>query len=119
MTGIIYQYKIGNKYYVGKTYGLERKRIDKHKYEALTLKKDHPFCRAIRKYGKDNFIIEEIASFLRGKTFDDSIIIIDESENFNKQELLLILTRIGRNSKKTVTFNQCTYNGYDWFLFQR
>lgn len=48
---------------------------------------------------KNDVIIEEAAAFLRGKTFDDSIIIIDESENFNKQELLLILTRIGRNSK--------------------
>ena len=44
-------------------------------------------------------IVEEAASFLRGKTFDDSIIVIDESENFSKQEILLILTRIGRNSK--------------------
>lgn len=48
---------------------------------------------------KNNIVIEEAASFLRGKTFDDSIIIVDESENFNKQEMLLILTRIGRNSK--------------------
>ena len=48
---------------------------------------------------KNDLVIEELVSFLRGKTFDDSIIIIDESENFNKQELLLILTRIGRNSK--------------------
>lgn len=48
---------------------------------------------------KNDMVIEEAASFLRGKTFDDSIIIVDESENFNKQELLLILTRIGRNSK--------------------
>lgn len=48
---------------------------------------------------KNDIIVEEAASFLRGKTFDDSIIIVDESENFNKQEMLLILTRIGRNSK--------------------
>lgn len=48
---------------------------------------------------KNDMVIEEAASFLRGKTFDDSIIIIDESENFDKQEILLILTRIGRNSK--------------------
>lgn len=48
---------------------------------------------------KNDMVIEEAASFLRGKTFDDSIIIIDESENFSKQEMLLILTRIGRNSK--------------------
>lgn len=51
--GIVYQYKIGGKYYVGKTYGLERKRIDKHKYEAFTLKSQRPFQRAIRKYGWD------------------------------------------------------------------
>lgn len=54
--GIIYQYRIENKYYVGKTYGLERKRIDKHKYEALTLKSDRPFQRAIRKYGWENVL---------------------------------------------------------------
>jgi hypothetical protein len=51
MQGVIYEYIIGGKYYVGKTYMKERKRINKHKYEALTLKKAHPFCRAIRKYG--------------------------------------------------------------------
>jgi len=51
MTGVIYQYKIGQKYYVGKTYMAERKRIDKHKYEAFTLNKEHPFCKAIRKHG--------------------------------------------------------------------
>ena len=48
---------------------------------------------------KNGYIIEEAASFLRGKTFDDSLIIVDETENFSKQEMLLILTRIGRNSK--------------------
>lgn len=51
MKGVIYQYHVGNKYYVGKTYGLERKRIDKHKYEALTKNAQTPFARAIRKYG--------------------------------------------------------------------
>ena len=54
MEGIIYCYHIGEKYYVGKTYGLERKRIDKHRYEALTKKADTPFARAIRKYGWEN-----------------------------------------------------------------
>ena len=65
--GIVYQYRIGNKYYVGKTYGLERKRIDKHKFEALTLKSDRPFSRAIRKYGWETVragysVIEEIVA---------------------------------------------------------
>lgn len=48
---------------------------------------------------KNDIIKEEAISFLRGKTFDNSIIIVDEAENLNKQETLLILSRIGRNSK--------------------
>ena len=39
MKGIVYQYKINAKYYVGKTFGLERKRKDKHRYEAFKLQK--------------------------------------------------------------------------------
>lgn len=48
---------------------------------------------------RSDVIMEEAVSFLRGKTFDNSVIIIDEAENLNKQETLLILSRIGRNSK--------------------
>ena len=48
---------------------------------------------------KNEIIQEEAVSFLRGKTFDNSVIIIDEAENLNKQETMLILSRIGRNSK--------------------
>lgn len=63
--GVIYSYKINDKYYVGKTLMQERKRIGKHKYEALTKKSDTPFARAIRKYGWSNVVktysvIEEI-----------------------------------------------------------
>lgn len=65
MKGVIYQYCVDGKYYVGKTYTAERKRIDKHKYEALTLKKDHPFSRVIRKYGWETVrgsyeVVEEV-----------------------------------------------------------
>ncbi len=56
MQGIIYQYKIGNKLYVGKTLALERKRQAKHKFEAFKLHKETPFARAIRKYGWDNVL---------------------------------------------------------------
>lgn len=49
--GVIYCYCLNKKYYVGKTYMLERKRIDKHKHEALVKMADTPFARAIRKYG--------------------------------------------------------------------
>lgn len=52
MKGVIYQYNSPKgKIYVGQTLYLERKRIDKHKYEALTKKCNTPFGNAIRKYG--------------------------------------------------------------------
>ena len=38
-------------------------------------------------------------SFIRGTTFDNSIIIVDEFENLNFHELDSIITRVGENSK--------------------
>ena len=38
-------------------------------------------------------------SFLRGQTFDRSVIIVDESENLLFQELDTIMTRVGQESK--------------------
>ncbi len=38
-------------------------------------------------------------SFLRGQTFDRSIIIVDEASNLLFQELDTIMTRVGQNSK--------------------
>ena len=38
-------------------------------------------------------------SFLRGKTFNDCVILVDEVQNMNFGELDTIVTRVGRNSK--------------------
>ena len=38
-------------------------------------------------------------SFLRGLTFDNSIIIVDECQNLNFHELDIIITRVGQDSK--------------------
>ena len=97
MTGVIYQYNIGNKYYVGKTYTQERKRIDKHKYEALTLKKDHPFCKAIRKYGWD--------------AVRESYHVIERHEADSKQELNNVL--IEREAYWINKLNSVVPNGYN------
>lgn len=40
-----------------------------------------------------------ITSFLRGITFDNSIVIVDEIQNMNYMELYTVMTRIGVNSK--------------------
>lgn len=41
----------------------------------------------------------ESTSFIRGSTFDDSIIIVDEMQNLNFHELDSVITRVGRNSR--------------------
>lgn len=42
-------------------------------------------------------------SFMRGRTFDDSFIIADEMQNSTVNQMKMILTRIGFNSKMVVT----------------
>lgn len=42
-------------------------------------------------------------AFLRGKTFKNSIAILDEAQNATKTQLKLFLTRIGMNSKLLIT----------------
>ena len=41
----------------------------------------------------------ESTSFIRGTTYDNSIIIVDEMQNLNFHELDSVITRVGRNSK--------------------
>ena len=38
-------------------------------------------------------------SFIRGTTFDNAILLIDEAQNLNFHELDSIITRVGENSK--------------------
>lgn len=52
--------KINKKTYIGQTCQSIKKRWVQHRSEAVTYKKNQPLHNAIRKYGPDNFIVEEI-----------------------------------------------------------
>lgn len=73
MQGVIYQYESPDgKKYIGQTLYLQRKRIDKHKYDACTHMLDTPFARAIRKYGWNEIrptyqVIETLEAEDKGK----------------------------------------------------
>jgi phosphate starvation-inducible PhoH-like protein len=45
----------------------------------------------------------EPVNFARGKTWDKKIILINEAENFSKQEMLLLLSRLGEKSKMIIS----------------
>jgi phosphate starvation-inducible PhoH-like protein len=51
-----------------------------------------------------NDVIEVIPlAFMRGRTFNDSIIILDEAQNTTTAQMLMFLTRLGHDSKMIVT----------------
>ncbi len=49
--------------------------------------------------------IIEIAplAYMRGRTLDDAIVILDEAQNTSKAQMLMFLSRLGQNSKMIVT----------------
>jgi phosphate starvation-inducible protein PhoH len=57
--------------------------------------------------GKQNFefmksigeIVVEPIAYMRGTTYDDAIMLLDEAQNCNMHQLMLWSTRLGRNSK--------------------
>lgn len=42
-------------------------------------------------------------SFMRGATFDDCIFLLDEAQNCSKEEMKMILSRIGKNCKMIIS----------------
>lgn len=60
----------------------------------LTGKKDA--YKQLKERGKIEFLS---SSFIRGLTFDNAIVIVDEAQSMNSHELKSIITRIGDNSK--------------------
>jgi group I intron endonuclease len=54
--------KVNNKVYIGQSVRPIKKRFNRHINDAIKNKLDTHFARAIRKYGKDNFICEVIDS---------------------------------------------------------
>jgi phosphate starvation-inducible PhoH-like protein len=48
---------------------------------------------------KNEYVKAIPVNFVRGLTFHNSIVIIDEAQNLNRSELTTLLTRFGRHSK--------------------
>lgn len=52
---------------------------------------------------RNNVLQYRLLNFVRGQSIDDSLMLLNEVENYNIQELILIMTRIGYNSKLCLT----------------
>ena len=51
---------------------------------------------------KSGKLVGEPFAYMRGKTFDDAVVILDEAQNATKAQMKLFLTRIGDNCKVIV-----------------
>ena len=54
---------------------------------------------AYNKMNSNHLIKFETTSFIRGKTFDRSIVLVDEMQNLNFHELDSVMTRVGENCR--------------------
>ena len=77
----------------------------------------------IQKKIKDGMIEISPLGYMRGRTFNDCFILLDEAQNTTPEQMLMITTRIGKNCKLIITgdlrqSDLCEQNGmYD--LLQR
>jgi len=55
--------------------------------------------KAYDKLIENHYLTFESTSFIRGVTYDNSIVIVDEMQNLNFHELDSVITRIGQGSK--------------------
>ena len=56
----------------------------------------------IEKYIQDGQIEIVPVSFMRGRTFLDSVVIVDEAQNVTHEQMQMIVTRIGLRSKMII-----------------
>ena len=60
-------------------------------------------AEAFQRYQERGSIEVAPLAYMRGRTLDDSFIILDESQNTTKEQMKMFLTRLGFNSKMVVT----------------
>lgn len=78
------------------------------KYAPYLLPFDSIFTKALGKgfyeYALKNKDIEPTPlGFLRGTTFEDCIVLLDEAQNCTKEEMKMLLSRIGKNCKMIIS----------------
>ena len=79
--------------------------------------------KTVRRYIGDGVIEILPLGFMRGRTFDNTIVIADEMQNSTNSQMINLLTRIGHDSKLVLTgdLSQCDLNddvpnGLDIFI---
>lgn len=69
-------------------------------YDALNTIMD---THLLNKMIEQNIIEVAPLAYMRGRTLNDSFIVLDEAQNSTKEQMKMFLTRLGRNSKAVIT----------------
>ena len=57
----------------------------------------------LKEYMELNIIQIAPLAFMRGRTLNDAVVILDEAQNTTTQQIIMFLTRMGMNTKMIVT----------------
>jgi len=73
--------------------------------------------RTVKDYMAEGLIEIVPLAYMRGRTFEDIFIIADEMQNATSDQLLMLLTRLGKGRKMVITGDpiQSDVNGYSCF----
>lgn len=71
-------------------------------YKILLFSKYYYFYE-IRKMQRPNVFVDYSTVPMRGRTFNDCFILLDEAQNTTPEQMFMIMTRIGKNCKLIIT----------------
>jgi phosphate starvation-inducible PhoH-like protein len=89
--------------------GTLQKKMDPWTRPIMDIFHDFHSKNNIKNMMKDNSIEISPLGFMRGRTFKNAIVIADEMQNSSPNQMLMLLTRLGTNSKIIITgdLKQC------------
>lgn len=69
----------------------------------VSLLKEHFGANALRQMMNSGAVLLQPVETIRGASFENALIIVDEAQNLSRHELTSVITRIGQNSKMILT----------------
>lgn len=80
------------------------KDVDRYTIEKILKMSENIDYKTYAQYLVNTGLIQyEFINFMLGKTFDNSLILVNEAEQYTSEDMKLILTRLGENSKIVIT----------------
>lgn len=72
---------------------------------------------AYQKYLREGRIEIDTCEFMRGCTFDDTYVVVDEAQNCDFKQLKMLLSRLGKNSKMVIVGDSTQCDLPSWLLY--